>query len=461
MALTITGFPSPIAPAYNIIQFTFESTNYTEEGFRYVIDVYSGDNITRLTRQKVIPQVDGSGKIDLSRILQNYVSVDFAQFATTTDPATNSFFDYNVRIGEEYKPSPIPFGITSSLSAGTTILLSPSADTNTYVVGDQIFVTSDLASINGFKTVLSATTTLVIVDGTWDGNNHTGTTQYADGRKVLFSDLESSTGNTVFNGVRSFAEFLNYSSNSVNVGTPNTIRMMLTDLPLDNFYLRPTQLIWLDVMITKTNPYNYNLISISNDGQTGNTGSVGANDLREVVQFPFSFFDTGFDLTNVTYVDLFITRDTGGVHNQLTKKYRVYLDNRCVIEPIEIAFQDRMGSIGSFSFQLRKKETGDIERVQFKQEVPYPYTTIDRGTTNIWIGVEKELELNTNWMTEEMNIYFEQLLTSPYTWINFGDGLYYACTIVDSTFEVEFQKNKRLIRKTIVVKMANNDSINV
>ena len=57
-------------------------------------------------------------------------------------------------------------------------------------------------------------------------------------------------------------------------------------------------------------------------------------------------------------------------------------------------------------------------------------------------------------------IDFEQLLTSPYTWIKM-DNKYYACTINDNDFEVTRQKNKNLIRKTITVTMANNNTINI
>ncbi len=463
MAITITGFPSPITPAYNTIQYTFTSTNSSNIGFRYIVDVYSGNTTTnRLTRQKVIPQLDKSGKVDISRILSNYVSVDFVKFLITESPAENSFFNYSIRVGEEYVPNPIPFSGTSSGGPGITTFKSTPSNTNTYVIGDQIIISSTATSLNGFFTVVAPTTTTqVSIKVPWDGITHSGNTKYADGRKVIFSGLQAVTGQTIFSGAYSFNDFLGYASNIVNVGTPNVIRQFLTDLPVDNFYATPLQQMWFNVMLTTAFPYQYHLYAVSDDGQSGATQTIGPNGLREVSQYPFSLTDTNFNLTNVKWIEIFLVRENFGVIEQLTKKYRIWVDNRCTINNYEIAFQDRLGSIGSFAFQLRDKKTGTIERVQYKQTVHYPYDTTDRGTTNIWIGVETQLELNTNWMTEEMALYFEQLLTSPYTWIQNGDGNYSSCVILDSTFETEFQRNKRLIRKTITVQMANNDSINV
>jgi hypothetical protein len=40
-------------------------------------------------------------------------------------------------------------------------------------------------------------------------------------------------------------------------------------------------------------------------------------------------------------------------------------------------------------------------------------------------------------------------------------GIYYACTVTDTGFETERQKNKKLIRKNIKIRLANNDSVNI
>jgi len=43
--------------------------------------------------------------------------------------------------------------------------------------------------------------------------------------------------------------------------------------------------------------------------------------------------------------------------------------------------------------------------------------------------------------------------------MTFLDG--YPCLITDTSFEVEKQRNKKLIKKTVTIKLANTDAINV
>jgi hypothetical protein len=74
--------------------------------------------------------------------------------------------------------------------------------------------------------------------------------------------------------------------------------------------------------------------------------------------------------------------------------------------------------------------------------------------------VEKNLQLNTNWMSEEMAVYFQELITSPVVY--FWDGSQYlACVVQETAFEVEKQRNKNLIKKTVNVKLANQDKVNI
>jgi len=297
MAITVITQAHPIQPVFNTMQFSFSSDNFDKQGFRYVVDIYATDTDTLLSRQKVAPLIDFTGKIDISRIMANYVTYDFAQFLTTTDPASNSFFNYNIKIGEEYLTPAWDFTGTTTLS-GYTRLNSTTANTHTYVNGSQVNIrtTNSASTLNGLHTVVSAISSTSVLVNVPFVSTLSGTTTFADNRKTIFSGLTSVTGLTIFNGVRSFAEYLNYSSNLVNVGTPNTIRIMLTDLPVTNFYATSGQTLWFNVMVTKTNPYNYCLVAESSNSASAITQCVSANDLREVVQLPFNFDDTGFDL---------------------------------------------------------------------------------------------------------------------------------------------------------------------
>jgi len=146
--------------------------------------------------------------------------------------------------------------------------------------------------------------------------------------------------------------------------------------------------------------------------------------------------------------------------------YRFYIDNRCKINDYEILFMDRMGSLGSFSFQLRDKLTGTVKKEVYNQDIQgsvvsseWTYDSYERGQRAVYSSIEEIYELNTNWMTEEMASYFTELVSSPNTWIKI-DGTYYGCVVTDTGYEKERGKNRNLIRKTLRVKLSVQDRVN-
>jgi hypothetical protein len=99
------------------------------------------------------------------------------------------------------------------------------------------------------------------------------------------------------------------------------------------------------------------------------------------------------------------------------------------------------------------------------------------------INVTKSFDLNTNWMTQNMATYFEELVTSPQTFLKIvnyvttedgiplidEDGcpihipestLYQPCIVNNNSYEVFKQRNKNLIKQSISVRLANQDNIN-
>ena len=95
-------------------------------------------------------------------------------------------------------------------------------------------------------------------------------------------------------------------------------------------------------------------------------------------------------------------------------------------------FLDRMGSWSSFAFQLKNYERGDVTREVFNRKVEgllvsgnWTYSTEDFGFNQLNLNVVKNLDLNTDWMTEEMGQYYEELMTSPMTFLRKAS---YDCT---------------------------------
>lgn len=460
MAITITSTPQRLSPAYNPVEFTFTSTNATKAGFKYLVDIYSGNTTTALiARQRVPALLDLSGRVDISRILNNFVDVD-APLSASTSPnlTTQSKFDYSIRVGEEYFSEPITFFNASGVTAGTVLITGTTA--HQYIVNDVLSITSN-TNINGFYTVKTvpnpSSFTFTYFGGIAQPNS--GTTQLVPAIKLQFSGLSSSTGLTVFNGVKTFADFINWSGNNFTLSGTSTTKEALTSQPATNFYATPTQDIILNYYISGTTGDTYAIRYTTDTAFIQNTVAFTGTGGTQLIQFKVGTNNLTMP-ANTIYYDIVLFKN---LVTQLTKPYRITLDRRCRIEPLEILFMDRMGSLSSFAFQLRSTETGTINRTQFKQQVQRPYNTYnsyDRGDSNININFDKEYNLNTNFMTEEMSIYFEELLTSPYTWVKMNNQ-YLACMITDNNFEVVHQKNKRLIQYNVKIKLANSNNINI
>lgn len=161
------------------------------------------------------------------------------------------------------------------------------------------------------------------------------------------------------------------------------------------------------------------------------------------------------------------------------KRRRVFLDYDCEINSTQLLFLDRSGSYSSFNFPLRSEESGTNQKLSYKNRIgsyndgKWNYNTYDSETTVFNSTVEKMYKLTTDWLNTGMSDYFEELITSPEVYIRLnseadngrdGDGTvspWLACTVMDSNFVNPKQKNKRLINRTITVKLNSNNPINI
>ncbi len=105
--ITITQNPKQFAPVYNDMQVVASSTNTAQASFSFIFEVYDAANTTLLSTQRIAPEYQyGFGLLNVSRILESYISTDF--FANLTGDIKsndNSHDGYTVRVGEEYDVS--------------------------------------------------------------------------------------------------------------------------------------------------------------------------------------------------------------------------------------------------------------------------------------------------------------------------------------------------------------------
>ena len=487
MAITAQAIPQTLTPAYNPIKYIYDSTNKNLGGFKYIFDIYESGTLNKIAEYRVLPMYStGYGEIDLSKLLQSKVSFDLFPTNTTVYDAPNSHYKYDVKVGEEYLTT------TSFTSAMTQYVTAPYVGTvrlngaNTFVVGDQIVLTqTGLGAVNanfdGLYTVLVATPTYIVINFLWSSITNANKDvyiTYADGRRTITRDIVTKLNMYVFNGALPWTQWPSYLFQEYYLTSPTD--KFLTSIPAQEFYATLSQDLWMNAVYGGPGPGTHRIVftndaaevfnkSVSaTDHVTGN--AVGPNNLGTLT--PVSGILPLIKPTTQWYE--FYYEHNG---SQVTQPYRVNIDRRVQDKEISIIFLDRFGSWGSFAFTGRYYENGSVTREQYNQDVAgyidssqWTYDLTDRGYINSYVSVDNTIDINTNWMNEEMAQYFTELVSSPYTYFkisNYDESCdipasteYVSCNIVTSSFEKFKQRNKNLIKQSITIKLANNDTVN-
>jgi len=487
MAMTLKAAPQVLTPAYNPVKYIYDSTNKNLPGFKYVFDIYESGTSNQIAQYRVLPVYStGYGEIDLTKLLQAKVSYDLEPTNTTVYNAPNSHYKYDVKIGEEYLTT------TTFTSAMSQYVTAPYAGrvqlngTNSFVVGDQIVLTQTgagtaNANFDGLYTVLVATGTYIVINFLWSGITNVNKDvqiTYADGRKTLVQAILANDDNYVFNGALPWTQWPSWDENNYDLSS-NTDKF-LTSCPATEFYCTLSQDLWMNAVYGGPGGGPHRIVFTNDGGEifeknvtatdhiTGN--AVGPNNYGSLT--PVSGTLPLIKPTTEYYEYYY---EHGGA--QVTQSYRVNIDRRTQMQEYSIIFLDRYGSWGSFAFTGRAYQRGTVQREQYNMDVQgyiqsseWTYDKIDRGYINSYVTVEETIDLNTDWMTEDMATYFTELISSPYTYFkisNYDESCdipesteYVSCNVVTSNYEYYKQRNKNLIKQSITIKLANNDMVN-
>jgi hypothetical protein len=470
MATTVIAkaYEGDLNPVFNPLKIIVDSTNKNKDGFRYIFDIYEGGTANKIAEIKPKPRYsDGYGESDISRQLQSLVSVDFLKTLTTSQEAENSTIFFDVNIGEEYVA---PVDYTASLvQNGVFVKITA---THTFVVDDQVIITQDDGgaanpAIEGLFTVVEVTgTTDFTISALWSNVNDAtidGAVTYADNRKTIFRDITTLDGYIGFNGALSFKDFTTYTPNDYDLST--TTDKLLTNFP-SGARILPTSHVWFNAFTDDV------VFEVRFENSNGDTFHYDTTINHLISQITVAHPDIDTTLTVDSGTAGLIKDDTEWYDvwlnnsGQKSEKYRFTIDRRCVINDYEVLFMDRMGAIGSFAFQLKDELNATVKKTTYNKKINgsvtsqvWGYGISDRGMTSVNVSEEQELTIHTNYLTQDESDYFTQLVTSPFTWIRMGDD-FFACTISDTSYKKDRANVKRLIKKTLKVKLSNNDSIN-
>lgn len=473
MAITNVGGPGDLTPGFNRVRHYFDSTNKNQPGFRYVVDLYVAGTATLVCSQRVAPSpVDGYGIVMLQKILAAHLSYDISMVDQTNAP--NSWFKYDLKMGEEYV---VGYSLATDANAyetaGNTTVLTFLA--TTFDIGDQVEVKgTDGGEMDGLFTVVGLDGPEgIVIDLPWNSDYMTpplsGTIIFADRRKTTVPNLLTVTG-TVFNGAARADRFPSFSGADYKVTATSTTKKLLTTMPESGYETSVLADAWLNVgnFYSTTPAYIYftndqgdvlrKAITCSASSAIRQVG-VGPNNLGTltVVSGTAPLIKPG----TATY-DLYVANSAGA---EMSALYQFVLDQRCRIEDTVVVFLDRFGSLIPFHLPLRMEERGDVQREVYRKELgglsggKWTYDLTDGGEVTLAMTAGKRYTLTSNWLSEANSLMFEELVTSPFTAVKLN-GVYQRCIVVDSDYEVERHKNKKLIRKRLTIRMSNPDNIN-
>ena len=472
---TIIAQPQQLMPAYNPIKFIIDNTNKNEPGFRYIFSIYpatgSHTAATLVAQYRVLPVYStGYGEQDISMLMQSLVTYQNELFGGVTGDSSESWYQYDVDLGFEYIDN-IDYTTTLQDNGGNVRI---SFTAHGFVAGDQVVITQDGTgptnnpALEGLHTVLSATANNFTVNVLWSTigeSTANGTVTYADLRKTQVLNDALITNKEVFNGAYNY--FIN-TSDAAAFPSASYLANGANDLLMTTHIAGPDHAVsfnsysqfYYNLRVYAGISYDVSFYDMNNNLLNNEFFSPANDGIWGVSLSPFGI------ITEDYYI--IINGDNGFV----SQPYYFTYDNRCAINEQQLIYLDRMGSFQSFAFQLRTYEKGQITREVYNQHIDGQVSSsqwvgvpLQKGFRTYNTNVSKTFDLNTNWMSQYDADRFQELLTSPqvyyFSFISFEDpNIFCACIVEDNSFEVFSQKNKKLIKQSVTIRLAQQDPIN-
>lgn len=464
MAITVINTPNQINSAYNPNQWIINSSNKSQLGFRYVVNVYNATTNTLIKKFTTLPRPgDGYGEFDLSKLLQDYLDVNFTQdnINQMFFNANEYYLDYKIKFGEEYIVN-WSYTDTEWISYDETKCVS--TITPPFVPGDTVVVIPTTPSI---RPTFQGLYNVIQVDNInkWISFNtpwlstglNPGIIRYADNRKTEF--LEGSFTDT-FRVIKSVIPFniwnKNYISN--NYFNYSNTNKLLTNFK-NGFYINESQ----DLFI----PFYYNSgFYIKFETSTGETYTeLGGNNVVKFVNitphFQLPSSNEYLFTTDLKWYDVSIINSNG---DSLTERIRIYVNKNCPVDDISILFEDRMGSLTSFAFEAMNNKNVNVTKEVYNKPIDINNNFYDSSNTAgikvSSINYDETITLRTKTiLNREQDQYFEELLTTGNAWIKIN-GEYQRINIITNGINVLNTKQSGLRRREIQIQLANKNKIN-
>ena len=114
-------------------------------------------------------------------------------------------------------------------------------------------------------------------------------------------------------------------------------------------------------------------------------------------------------------------------------------------DTIRLHWLNNLGGWDSYNFTKQSIKAMDIERKQFKKMQSIGYSKSERLKTNYNTTIIDKLQINSDWISDDMADWFQGLLTSPIVYLERGIDNFVSVNITNSSYLIqEYLNNRKL-----------------
>lgn len=388
MAIEINSTNQIYNPAYNDMTIIVISTNIADVNFKYIADIYIGSEIIRLSAEK--HPVYDTGVFHFGRIVEDFVSQDISKATHGFQENTNSYISWYVKFGEQY-----------------------------------------------------------------------------GAENTIYEDVETSDTFYSWNAIFDFIPFQSYTQDPY-ILTSAGVNKLLTNKPA-TVEIRDNEDAWL-YAAGFTNTITHAMV-ITFDSSGGIIQDV-------LISNPFSagsFIRFGCGTSNLNLIASGITSGSQPLITPAVASYNISfymmafgafqlshlqtfkIKNPCTKNPTyRFHFLNKLGGYDSFTFIRGSKKTASISRSNFNANIgtslsasAFGYSASARGVTNYDVKIKDKITVQSDWITEETNIWLEELITSPDVYLDDAVSGLIAVNINNSSYEFKQEATEKIFNLSI------------
>lgn len=415
--ITINQQPEELTPAYNEMNYHVSSDNTTEDNFRFVCDIYIDGSFVRREKRSKHPDYTAC-VFDIHRIVEAFVTQtiegDITNFGSTgSSTRANDWCKVVCNFGEEY-------GLSSS---GTTVY--PDLETS-----DTVYAFNGAINTNEFVDWSADDYILDSSGASFCMTLPLKTSPFADGIR----------GNNILRNQNYFA--YTYTNSDYKVD-----RYVIITYDSNGNFIEEYQI------------ENGNSQASTQDSDKFNLHKIGYN----VNNVDVGSFITGTPpvYTDDVYYAKIYTIDSLGIQTSEAIWLKV-LDKCSAYEQFEVHWLDRLGAVNTFVFDNIHTENTQITSKEYRKQngtmssTAFTLSKSDRGAERYFTSSETQLNLKSDWITQNEYDWLKYLTESPQVWI-YVNGEYISMNVVSTSYESKKTVNTTLINFEIILKYSQRN----